>query len=148
MVTSMILGVAVLGLTSTYTNSQTGMVSSRSRSSAHELARQRIELLGTQNVQQLPDCAGATGCMANNAYSAELAAAGTFQCTQYVDDMETLDPDLASAIGRYRVDTVVVDHPDSARQPNARVVTVSVCWSDAVGKVHEIQARRTFVPGV
>lgn len=148
MVSSLVLGVAVLGLTSTYTSSQTGMVASRSRTTAAELARQRLELLATQDATQLPACAGPLTCQQDGAMGPALAPSGAFRCTQYVDDMAVLDPADPAASGRYRVDTIVEEHPDALRQPDARLVTVNVCWLDRTGRVHEVQARRTIVPGV
>jgi prepilin-type N-terminal cleavage/methylation domain-containing protein len=149
MVSSLVLGVAILGLTSTYTSSESGMTTSRSRTAANELALQRLEMLATQPADQLPACGGPAACQQGFAFSAPLPAAGAFQCTQYVDDAEVLDPsEGGQATNRYRVDTAVEDHPDAARQPGARIVTVSVCWADRPGRVSQVNARRTIVPGV
>ena len=149
MVSSLVLGVAILGLTSSYTSTETGMTTSRSRTAANELALQRLEMLATQPADQLPACGGPAVCQRNFAFTDPLPAAGTFQCTQYVDDADVLDPSQAGAeTFRYRVDTAVEDHPDELRQPGARIVTVSVCWADRAGRVSQVNARRTIVPGV
>jgi prepilin-type N-terminal cleavage/methylation domain-containing protein len=148
-ISSLVLGVAIAGLTSTYTSSEKGMQDSKARTSANELALQRLELLATQPVDQLPGCAGPAVCQNGFAFTAPAAAAGTYQCTQYVDEADVVDPSQAgSDNNRFRVDTAVEDHPDALRQPGARVVTVSVCWADRSGRVSQVTARRSLVPGV
>jgi hypothetical protein len=48
----------------------------------------------------------------------------------------------------YRLDTSVVPHPDPGQQTGAQVVTVSACWTDLDGSVHEVQVQRMLVPEV
>lgn len=149
LISTLVLGIAIAGLTGTFTSSQRGMVAIRSRSSAKEIAGQRIERLATQMASDLPACDGPASCRSTSGELADdQASAGAFQCTQYVDDMELPDPTQATGrYGRYRIDTSVAAHPDP-RQPDAKVVTVSVCFANQTGQIEEVQARRTIVPGV
>jgi len=47
---------------------------------------------------------------------------------------------------RFRVDTVVNNHPDLTQFPEGRLVTVSVCWLDIANDVRQVQLRRYVVP--
>jgi hypothetical protein len=92
----------------------------------------------------LPTCTGTIGCRSGNAFTTDLTAAGTYQCTQYTDAMDLPDPDVVTS-GSFRIDTIVEAHPD-VRQAGAQVVIVSVCWEDQAQRVQQVQARKVIIP--
>jgi hypothetical protein len=146
MVSSGLVGVGMLGVLNLTFVSQSGAVSSRSISTAKELAAQRLESLSTMAADRLPACAGAVGCRASATTArTPLAPVAGFQCTQQVPGMELVDPS-AAAVGTFRVDTVVAVHPGAQQQVGARLVTVSVCWTDEDGRVQELRAQKMMVP--
>jgi prepilin-type N-terminal cleavage/methylation domain-containing protein len=145
LVGSGILAIGVLAGVRLYTKGAERSAFSRSRTAALEMATQRLEWLGTKDFDDLPACSGATSCRSGGGFGSPLAAAGTFQCTQYSDGMELPDPDTVTD-GSFRIDTVVSNHPDTARQANTRLVTVSVCWQDQSGRVQQAQVRRVVIP--
>lgn len=148
MVATAVLGVAVASLSALYTTAVQGYVTSQRLQDAVEIASQRAEQLATMPADELPACAGAANCRTDNrTLAAPLAPAGAFDCTLQLDAPAVQGPGAAPAGARFRVDTVVGDHPDNARQPDARLLTVSVCWTDGAGIVHEVQATRLLVPG-
>lgn len=149
LVASAVLGVAVTCLTQMYTTSVRGYVTSARLQEAVEIAAQRAEQLATMSADDLPACTGPTSCRSNNTTMAsELSPASGFACTSRVDAPAVVGPSGTASSGqRFRIDTVVGAHPDGNRQPDARLVTVSVCWSDPAGFVHEVQAQRLMVPG-
>ena len=147
MVASAILGVGVIAATKMFSSGVDGVSWTKNRSAATNIAIQRLEMLGTMGIDQLPACVGQVGCKAGfNSVAPVLANAGTYACTRMLDDMIG-DPDTANATGKYRVDTVVEAHPDVGRQAEARLVTVSVCWTDDTD-VHQVQLNRLFIPNV
>lgn len=144
------LGLLVTGLASMYTRSVEGMRQSESLVSALELSGQLLDVFSTAPADVVPACTGTIGCMdANGALRAPLPAAGTFACTRWADGPSV--PRSATqqyAVGeRYRVDTVVGPHPDNTRYPDARLVTISVCWAEPSGRWRQYQERRLLVPG-
>ncbi len=149
LVASAVLGVAVTCLTQMYTTSVRGYVSSERLKEAVEIAAQRAEQLATMSPEDVPACAGTASCRANStAMTSELSAASGFSCTTRVDAPAVSGPGSTGTTGqRFRVDTVVGAHPDISRQPDARLVTVSVCWLDSAGFVHQVQTQRLMVPG-
>lgn len=143
MISAAVLGVGVLAGVRLFTTGVEGNAWTRSRSTATTMAIQRLEQLGTRGVDLLPaGCTGPVGCKAGQQ---ELAP--PVPCTQQVDEMN-VDVSVSEPNGKYRVDTVVEPHPDGGRQLGARVVTVSVCWQDPDGSVHEAQLDRLFVPNI
>jgi len=147
-----ILGVGLFGLTQLHGSAIGGVARSEGIAGANEVAAQRAELLSTLDADDVAACTGAVGCMqlGGGAFLPRLASAGGFPCTRWVDGADVPDPGgMLSAEGvRFRVDTVVADHPDPARQPRARLLTVSVCWQDKHGTVRQVQTQRLLVPGV
>lgn len=135
MVSIGILGIAIAGLIRLHSALVRGVARSQMVSIALDVAAQRAEDLVTLGPTAAPACAGAPGCQAAgmSAFAADLSPAGSFPCTDRVDP--------------FRIDTVVTDHP-SGFQPDARLVTVSVCWQDVGGAVRQVQTRRLLVPGV
>lgn len=144
------LGLLVIGLASMYTRGIQGMRQSESLVSALELSGQLLDVFSTAPPEAVPACTGAVGCAdANGALQAPLPAAGAFACTRWADGPSV--PRSATqqyAVGeRYRVDTVVGPHPDNTRYPDARLVTISVCWAEPSGRWRQYQERRLLVPG-
>lgn len=149
LVASAVLGVAVTCLTQMYTTSVRGYVSSQRLQEAVEIAAQRAEQLATMAAEDVPACTGTPSCRADGTTMAsELSPANGYSCTTRLDAPAVVGPGSTGATGsRYRVDTVVDSHPDVSRQPDARLVTVSVCWLDSAGFVHQVQTQRLMVPG-
>ena len=133
MVAAMILGIGVMAGIRVFGSSIDGVTSGRSRSTAATIATQRLESLGTQGVDKLPSCTGAVGCMVSPSQMATQLPNG---CTEMISEG-----------GLYRVDTIVAPHPDTARQPGARIATISVCWTEDQ-TVHQVQFNRIFVPNL
>jgi type IV pilus assembly protein PilV len=143
MMTSVILGVGVLGLVNMYTSSARGVGTSRHRETATQIALQRIERLTTSPTETLPACGGLVGCRATPAALApELAPADQFECTQYVSDMGSTEPTGGDDQGGYRLDTIVAPHPSSTQGSDARLISVSVCWTDASGLIQQVMMQR------
>lgn len=143
MIAAAILGIGVLAGVRLYTAGVEGSSWTRSRSIATNIAIQRLEQLGAQGVDLLPaGCSGPVGCKAT-----QQTFASAVPCSRRVNGMNS-DVTVSVPNGKYRVDTVIEPHPDGARQPGARVVTVSVCWQDPDRTVHEAQLDRLFVPNI
>jgi hypothetical protein len=144
MVTSVILGLGIVGLTSMYTTSARGVGSSRALETATQIALSRVERLATTPTDQLPVCGGVVGCRASPTEMAqELApSAGSFQCSQYVDDSGAHDGATRGSEGGYRLDTIVAPHPSVTQNSDARIVSVSVCWTDGSGRVQQVLMQR------
>jgi prepilin-type N-terminal cleavage/methylation domain-containing protein len=146
LVSSAVLGVGMLGVLNVLSFSQSGAAGSGARSAAKELASQRLEALTTMVADRLPACEGTVGCRADETtLRPPLSPAAGFRCTQEVPGMTFVDPG-AAATGRFRIDTVVAAHPGAQQQAGARLVTVSVCWTDEGGHLREVRARRLMVP--
>jgi type II secretory pathway pseudopilin PulG len=151
MIAGAILTISIVGLARLYTSAARGVAASNAISEAVDVASQTTELFSTMDPDDVPLCAGAVGCrvQGGQAWASELAAVGAFACTRWVDGPAV--PEAATGTHRrgtkYRLDAVVEDHPDAAREADARLVTVSVCWADETGRVHEIRLRRMLVPG-
>jgi prepilin-type N-terminal cleavage/methylation domain-containing protein len=142
MVSMGMLGIGVAAAIKLFDASQNRTQHTRSRSASAQLALERLEYLGTRDLSNLPACTGAVGCQAGpRTYTTPLSAQGQYQCTQYVDGQSIIDPYNVSSTGSYRIDTVVSAHPNP-NEANARLVTVSVCWSDVRGNVEQVQERR------
>lgn len=149
MVSVGVLSVGLLGLTSLYTTSIRSITETQQRSIALRAAAQRAETLATLRLDDLPVCRGATGgCREGGGagLTPELAPDGAFECTRWADGADVGDPAQVGSRPRLRIDTQVTVHPDAARHPDARLVTVSVCWRDAQALVHEVQAQRLVIP--
>jgi type II secretory pathway pseudopilin PulG len=155
LVSAALLGFAVLALARIHTYAIEGLDKSDSVTTAMQLASQRLELLSGESITAaLPSCpplnpgiAGIEeGCLLD---PRNLSNPKT--CTEWRMGSEVPDTTgsyLQSGTGNgYRVDIVIADHPNQAFYPEAQVAVVSVCWTGAGGDVHEIQARRVFIPG-
>lgn len=149
-ISAAVLGVLVTGLAAMYDRSVEGMRQSESLVSALELSGQLLDVFSTAPPDAVPACTGTVGCMqADGTLAPALPAAGPFSCTRWADGPSV--PRSATqqyAVGeRYRVDTVVGPHPDNTRYPDARLVTISVCWAERGGRWRQHQERRLLVPG-
>jgi hypothetical protein len=140
LISTLLLGVGVIGLVDLYTSSSRGMGSSRHRETATQIAVARMERLTTMPLDELPSCSGVVGCRADSyTMMPELIpSAEAFECTQYVSDMGQHDPRTRGGDGGYRLDTIVAPHPSSGQNGDARVVSVSVCWTDGDGDVQQV----------
>lgn len=148
MISAGILGFGVLALVKVYTHSVHGMSSARRMGVAQQIASQRAELLMTMGAG-LPRCGGDVGCRASmSALGNPKAPVGSVQCTQYVDGPVLPGIEDVNPSGRFRIDTHVAAHPGANQLQDGDLVTVSVCWKNDGGQVHQIQATRLVLPGV
>jgi hypothetical protein len=149
MVSAAILGIGVVTLSQLYTSAARGVAERDSISEAVDIATQRAEEIATMDPEAVPACSGRTGCRAApTSFTPELVAVGAYSCTRWVDAPSVDANPAGQARGtRYRVDMVVGAHPDPGRQAQAQLATVSVCWMDAGGAVHEVRLQRLLVPG-
>jgi prepilin-type N-terminal cleavage/methylation domain-containing protein len=152
LVATAILGVGLAALGRQYITAAHGVADSDGRAQAAMAAAQRIEALSTMEADEVPACAASVSCRAANGvdFVADLPPVGGFACTRWVDGPDVFGPSARprAAGQKFRIDASVVPHPDAARQPDGRLLTVNVCWRGADGRVHELQARRVLVPGV
>lgn len=150
LISSLVLGCGVVALAELFTTSFRTDLDARSRDVATQLAIQRAEQLGTLPPDRLPACGGGlSSCrVATRAYAPVRAAAPTFACTQIVDDGLIPDDTTTLEVGKYRIDTAVDVPPGSGQQSDARVLSVSVCWTNAKGLVQQVQVERLVVPEV
>ncbi len=146
-----VLGIGLVGLVQLHTNAVRGVIQSESISRATEIANQRAEFLATMDPDDLPSCTGVPRCRqgAGIEMTSPLGTVGGYECTRFVDqdDVPRGDGTAAQEGLRYRVDTVVGPHPDVARQRDAVLLTISVCFADGSGRVQQVQTRRLLVPG-
>ncbi len=146
MVTSVILGMGVIGVANLFTSSARGVGTSRMRETATQVALQRLERLATSPAAALPTCGGVVGCRATG--EAMMPDLGTspdlYECTQYVDDMGPSDPTARTTGGLagYRLDTVVSPPPSLTQNDDARLISVSVCWTDTSGRIQQVLMQR------
>jgi hypothetical protein len=155
LISLVLLSIGSLGIVHLHTAVVRGLAASASESLAMDIATQRAESVASEGVTHAPSCLGAVGCataIGTNAFQEPEMSPdpNAFPCTQWVQapDVSYMNtPPPADPTARYRVDTVVANHPD-ANEPGAMLVTVSVCWQDVSGKVQQVQARRVLVPGV
>ena len=127
-----------------------GIARSDDVSIALDIASQRIEELNVQGADAAPACVGAATCLVDSDnFTGVLAPAGTFACTTFVDSAPVpMSNGTPQPVGtRFRVDTVVQNHPDITQLAGARLMTVSVCWRDIANNVRQVQSRRLLVPG-
>lgn len=147
MITSVILGVGVMGLVGLYTSSARGVGGSRVHTTATQVALQRLEQIAG-SADALPACDGPIGCRASRS---ELAPplggsrTGGFDCTQYTNGMGE-SAVAAAGTGRYRIDTVVEPHPSTSQDDEGRFVSVSVCWVGDGNVVEQVLAQRFVLP--
>lgn len=149
MIGAALLGIGILAATKLFTVSAQGSNWTHSRTVAMELAAQQIEMLATKAVTNLPACDGEVGCKLDqwNMKDALGDDGSGYPCTQYVAEAQTVGDGVGSTEeARYRIDTVVEAHPDTERQDGAQIVTMSICWKDAKGYVHEAKARKIVTP--
>jgi prepilin-type N-terminal cleavage/methylation domain-containing protein len=138
-----LLGIGVAAGIQLFDATARSTMHTRSKTSSMQLAEERLEYLGTRDLSDLPSCAGTADCRAGvRTYNPALTASGGYQCTQYAGGQAILDPYDAASTGMYRIDTIIEAHPDPTREPNARLITVSVCWTDERGNVQQVQERR------
>lgn len=143
-----VLGVGVLGVLNLYATSDHATRSSRSDTTATQLAVERLERIAAQGIEALPACPEEVGCRASHSsLRPPRPGAQGMACTQETSEMGLADPEVGG-VGRFRVDTSVRPHPDATQQLGARIVTVSVCWTDDSGYVREVSAERMLVPEV
>lgn len=151
LVATALLGVGLTGLVRMYTTAARGVAENEARALGIRAAAQRAEALATMTPEALPACSGAPTCRDADGlgFTTDLGPAGAFECTRWVDGPDVAGPGAAAqARGtRLRVDTHLAPHPETSRHEDALVLTVSVCWADGGGRVHEVQTRRVLVPG-
>lgn len=146
MIAAGVLGVAVLGLVQLHTTSTRQNARLRDLATARALAGQRLERLATRPVDRLAACPGPAGC--RNRVDSLRATKGTvdgYACTDFADGPSVAAPG-ASGIGKFRIDTTVEGHPDPTQFPEARILTVSVCFLDTQEQIREVRAERMLVP--
>ena len=158
-----VLITASLGILQLHGTIIRGIASSEDFSAALDVANQRLDELTIIGTEALPICAAGVngpGCqfgIGSSQYRPQITTAPDgYLCTRFVDSTEVIMANGASlpatpnfdvtAPARFRVDTVVETHPDPGLYPEARMVTVSVCWTDAGNQVRQIQSRRYVVP--
>lgn len=148
LVSAVILGIGLIGLVNLHTASIRGLMKDEMASVASDVAKQRLEEMMTLRPNEIPACVGDVGCRLEDKsdYAADLAPVAGFDCTRRVEGADVPRVSGAPEAPRYRVDMVVEAHPDPIRQPEGRLVTVSVCWEDYAG-VQELQMRRLIVGG-
>jgi prepilin-type N-terminal cleavage/methylation domain-containing protein len=130
MISAALLGFGVLAGVRLFGSSTKGTAYVRDRAIATTLVVEQMERMGTQGMERLPSCPGLAGCRASTTLLAPPVA-----CSALIEN-------------KFRVDTVINEHPDKDRQRNARIATVSSCWTDVHGVVHEAQLERLFVPEI
>ena len=158
-----VLMIASLGLLQLHGTIIRGIATSEDFSVALDVANQRLEELVIVGANELPVCAAGVngaGCqfgVGSSQFQPPIATdASGYLCTRFIDSTEvimangspipaTSNFDPANPV-RFRVDTVVQDHPDPALFPEGRLVTVSVCWIDPANQVRQVQSRRYVVP--
>ena len=146
MVAAGVLGVAVLGLVQLHTTSTRQNASLRDLSVARALAAQRLERLATRPVEQLAACVGPAGCREGiDSLRASKGTVSGYACTDFADGPSVAAPGT-TALGKFRIDTTVEAHPDPGQHPDARILTVSVCFRDAYEQIREVRAERMLVP--
>jgi prepilin-type N-terminal cleavage/methylation domain-containing protein len=148
MVSAVVLGIGLIGLVNLHASAIRGLMRDEMLAVASDVARQRLELMSTMRPAEVPACAGDVGCRTPDRtdYLPVLPAAGDFECTKQVEGADVPRVSGAAEAPRYRVDMVVEPHPDPIRQPDGRLITVSVCWQDFAG-IQELQMRRFIVGG-
>ena len=141
-----VLGVAVLGLVRLHTTSSRQSASLRDLTIARALAAQRLERLATRPVERLAACEGPAGCREGiDTLRASKGEVDGYACTDFAEGPSVAAPGT-NAIGKFRIDTTVENHPDPAQHPEARILTVSVCFRDAYEQIREIRAERMLLP--
>ncbi len=129
-----------------------GIEQSEDISVALTIANQKAEEVATMGFEAAPGCRGpAAGCRVdNNTIDPNVIPPDPngFACTRQVEsaDIPAANMGPGPVGGQYRVDTTVDPHPDP-NQPNAQVVTISVCWQLLNGQVRQVQAQRMVVSG-
>lgn len=128
-----VLGIGAVALVNLFTSTASGVRRSRNDTRAEQLAIQRLEVLTSQGVEQLPACGGVPSCRAGHAeFAPPMSSANGYECSQVVDD-------------QYRIDTVVSAPADARQRNGARVVRINVCWWD--GRAVKVShAERLMVP--
>lgn len=145
-VAMLVMGIGAAMLIQLFTVVERGQSWNQGTITARTMADHRLDFLTIQGFGSLPACVGALGCRASyTSYAVALGAAGGYQCTQYSADGNVPDPTAVTAEAKYRIDTIVQNHPDGARFPDTRLITVSVCWTDASRAVQQTQAQRAVV---
>lgn len=148
LISAVVLGIGLVGLVNLHTASIRGLVKDEMASVASDVAKQRLEEIATMRPAEIPACAGDVGCRTEDrtAYTPDLAPAAGFDCTRRVEGADVPRISGAPEAAKFRIDMVVDAHPDPIRQPEGRLVTVSVCWEDYAG-IQEFRMRRLVVGG-
>lgn len=148
LISAVVLGVGLVGLVNLHTASIRGLVKDEMLSVASDVAKQRLEEITTLRASEIPACVGDVGCRTadRSAYTPDLSPVAGFDCTRRVEGADVPRVSGAPEAPKYRVDMVVEAHPDPLRQPEGRLVTVSVCWQD-YGGIQELRMRRFVVGG-
>lgn len=146
MVAAGVLGIAILGLVRLHMTSTRQNASLRDLSTARALAAQRLERLATRPVERLVACGGPAGCREGvDTLRASKGTVDGYACTDFADGPTVATPGTV-ALGKFRIDTTVENHPDPTQHPEARILTVSVCFRDAYEQIREVHAERMLVP--
>jgi prepilin-type N-terminal cleavage/methylation domain-containing protein len=149
MISSLLFGLGVAALVQLFTSSSGGLRMSRNRAVATQLALQRLEQLAALDAGLVPQCAPSNGCQEDFSTLAEpQPAAGGFDCTMVVQDGGFAGEQAADPAGAFRVDVATDDHPDPNQIAGARLLRVSVCWSDNGSGINQVQLERLVVPEV
>lgn len=142
-----VLGIGVVALADLHTTSEKADQGTRARDVAAQIAIQRMEQLATQPIERLPDCPGFATCRAGRRQmQQERSTAGSFRCSQLVDQNGFSDGSDNDPNGKYRIDTSVNAPTATSQQEGARMITVSVCWVDHRDTIQEVQIERLVVP--
>jgi type II secretory pathway pseudopilin PulG len=148
-----VLTISATGLAYLHTSVASGLESSSDISAALDIATQQIEELAALGANPLPSCVrvgpSPPRCALNRR---NFETALSSPCTINVSgpDVPFAGSGSYQPAGRtrYRVDSVVWEHDDPTAQVGGFILSVSVCWEDIKGNVHQVQARRMLVTGV
>ncbi len=143
-ISTLVLGIGVMGVAKIQTTSVKSMAGSRSQNVARQLAQQRIEWLATKSLDRIAGCSGPPTCRAGRRTPGPMKTAqGGFLCSRFVDGPTGSEGDSAEA--KFRVD-VSVSKPQGTRQfDDAKLLTVAVCYFEPDGTIGEVRAERLVV---
>lgn len=143
-ISSVVLGIGVMGVAKIQTTSVKSMSGSRSQNVARQLAQQRIAWLATKSLDRIAGCSGPPSCRSGRKAPAPIKSAqGGFLCTRFVDGPTSGQG--GSTESKFRVD-VSVSQPQGSRQfDDAKLLTVAVCYFEPDGAIGEVRAERLVV---
>lgn len=141
MIAAGVLAVGIVGVVGLQARLFRSAAYSHDMSRAAYLLQYREEEIGAYSVEKLDTnalCLGtAFGCAAGGVF----AAAPASGCSVMIDDPQQMQDPQPVPAGAFRLDTGIVNHGD-ANHPNARIATISVCWTDQGGRVRQLQTQR------